>query len=263
MDDGIENVGDEEETSLDDMELAYREALKSIDEAEQQVGSALMELADDVSDSPDTDDESAFASIGSELAEDLDGASDAEPSPETLKEGSRRVSPQAVMEAALFVGEDVSLTAKKLASLIGQYTDARLAVRLIDELNVRYEEENRPYSIQLHEGGFRLELKEAFSEISARTFGLGPKDVRLSPDVLETLAYVAYNQPVTREDLDQTSQANAVALVKKLVRLRLIDVEKVGRKKSDVAYRTSQRFLDLFELNDLDELPQADIFSFK
>ena len=61
-----------ESESIDDMELAYREALKSIDEAEVQVGSALMELADDVSESPETEDESAFSSIGSELAEDLD-----------------------------------------------------------------------------------------------------------------------------------------------------------------------------------------------
>ena len=251
-----------ESESIDDMELAYREALKSIDEAEVQVGSALMELADDVSESPETEDESAFSSIGSELAEDLDSESDTD-APDSLKEGNRRVSPQAVVEAALFVGGEVSLTAKKLASLIGQDTDVKIAVRLIDELNGRYESEGRPYSIQLHEGGFRLELKEAFSEVTARTFGLGPREVRLSPDVLETLAYVAYNQPVTRADLEQTSQANAMTLIRQLIRLRLVDVEQTGRKKSDVSYRTSQRFLDLFELGDLTELPQADLFSFK
>lgn len=252
-----------EDTSLDDMELAYREALKSIDEAEMQVGSALMELANDVSDSPESIDESAFASIGSELAEDLDAESAEKTQLDSLRDGSRRVSPQAVVEAALFVGGDVSLTARKLASLIGQDTDARLAVRLIDELNDRYEAEHRPYSIQLHEGGFRLELKEAFADVSARTFGLGPREVRLSPDVLETLAFVAYNQPVSREELEQTSQAGAMSSARQLVRLRLLEVEKTGKKKSDVSYRTGQRFLDLFELDDLSELPQADIFSFK
>jgi segregation and condensation protein B len=249
-------------SSFEDIELAYREALKSIDEAEAQVGSALMELADDSSDESDAED-AAFVSIGDKLAEDLAAGPGTSAVADIVSNGTTRVSPRSVIEAALFVGGDVSLTARKLASLIGQDTDAGLAVRLIDQLNDDYATEKRPYEIRLHEGGFRLELRHDFADVQARVFGLGPREVRLSPEVLETLAFVAYNQPVTRSDLEQTSRSNAVTLVRQLLRLQLVEVERTGSRRTDIAYRTGQRFLDLFGLSDLSDLPQTDIFSFK
>lgn len=257
-------IGGGEET-IDDMELAYREALRSIDEAELQVGSALMELAgdDDEAEVSETDEEAAFASIGDALASDL--ATEAEIPAKAVDPGDRsvRISPRAVIEGALFVGGDVALTARRLAALIGQETETRLAVRLIDSLNEDYASENRPYEIRLHEGGFRLELREDFADVQARVFGLGPREVRLSPEVLEVLAFVAYNQPVAPSDFSQISQPKAQNLVRQLIRLQLVDVERTGKRRSDVAYRTSARFLSLFALESLDDLPQADIFSFK
>lgn len=247
-----------EQTAVDDIELAYREAMKSIDEAEQQMGSAFQDLAEE-SDTPS--DENAFSSIGEELAGDLDE--------QTAADGSEfsdqhRVSPTTVLEAALFVGgDDVSLTARKLASLIGQDKETRLAARLIDELNDRYLKENRPYEIRLREGGFRMELREKYANVAANVFGLGPRDVRLSPEVLEVLAYIAYNQPVVKEDLESLRQKNVLSHTRRLIRLQLVEVEKTGKKRSDVCYRTAPRFLELFGLNDLSELPQADIFNFK
>ena len=244
--------------SFDDIELAYREAMKSIDDAEQQVGSALMELAD--SDEDTSVDESAFTSIGDTLAQDLESSPEAI---ESVADDTARISPSAVVEAALFVGGDVALTARRLASLIGNETDTRVAVRLIDQLNERYVVENRPYEIRLHEGGFQLELREEFADVQARVFGLGPREVRLSPEAVEILAFVAYNQPVTKDDLEAVNHSNPLKLVRQLVRLTLLEVERVGSRRSDVAYRTGDRFLKLFGLESLDELPQADVFSFK
>jgi segregation and condensation protein B len=255
----------EEELSIDDIELAYREALKSIDEAEQQVGSALMELAGD-DDDDDDQTETAFTSIGNELADDLEAelatAATAATIDSVVNEGTR-VSPRSVIEGALFVGGEVSLTARKLASLIGNDTDSRLAARLIDQLNADYTAENRPYEIRLHEGGFRMELREKFANVALKVFGLGPREVRLSPDVLEILAFVAYNQPVTKEQLEQISQRNVQALLRQLIRLRLVDIERAGKRRSDITYKTADRFLKLFGLQSLDDLPQADVFSFK
>lgn len=257
-------MSEEQQTSndsFDDIELAYREAMKSLDEAEQQVGSALMELADTSSEEEPAGD-LPFTSIGEELAEELDGASDTA-EPDAVEHGEVRVSPRAVIEAALFVGGDVALTARALASLIGKDTSPKVAVRLIDEINESYAEENRPYEIRLKEGGFQVELLERFADVQARVFGLGPREVRLSPDVLEVLAFVAYNQPVTKDDLDTIDQQKALTHLRRLIRLRLVDVERTGKKRSDVAYQTSARFLELFGLNSIDELPQSDIFSFK
>jgi len=250
-----------QEDLCDDIELAYREAMKSLDEAEQQVGSALMELADDASDEEPQDD-LPFTSIGEELAEDLeDDAQSVEPA--AIESGEVRVSPRAVIEAALFVGGDVSLTARTLASLIGRETSSRVAVRLIDELNESYAAENRPYEIRLKEGGFQLELLDRFADVQAKVFGLGPREVRLSPEILEILAFVAYNQPIDKDDLDTIDQAKAQTHLRRLIRLRLVEVERTGKKRSDVIYRTSERFLELFGLASIDELPQSDIFNFK
>lgn len=252
---------DESESSFDDIELAYREAMKSLDDAEQQIGSAMMDLADP--DAAELPEETAFTSIGDELADDLESHSEVEVPEVVADDTDIRVSPRAVVEAALFVGGEVSLTARKLASLIGQDAEARIAVSLIDQLNEEYSQQNRPYEIRLHEGGFRLELKEAFSDVQAQVFGLGPREVRLSPEVLEVLAFIAYNQPVTKTDLNDVRGTQQQAHARKLIRLQLIEVRQTGTKRSDVSYVTGQRFLDLFELQDLSELPQADLFSFK
>lgn len=258
-DDSFEDDDGDDVAGFDDMELAYREALKSIDEAEAQVGTALQELAG--TDSDEESEDAAFTSIGDTLADDL--AAETSETEAAFGESDARVSPTAVIEAALFVGGDVSLTARKLASLIGQETESRVAVRLIDRLNERYVEENRPYEIRLHEGGFRLELREEFSDVQAKVFGLGPREVKLSPEAVEVLAFVAYNQPVTKIDLEQISNPKCQTVLRQLVRLSLVEVERVGKKKSDVAYRTGDRFLKLFGLESLDDLPQADVFSFK
>lgn len=253
---------DVEDLPVDDIELAYREAMKSIDEAEQQVGSAMMDLAE----SPDQDQQDGdlpFASIGEELADDLEAEASQPAMEESLEAGDVRVSPQSVIEAALFVGGDVALTARSLASLIGKDTDARVAVKLIDELNDNYDEQNRPYEIRLREGGFRLELIEKFADVQVKVFGLGPREVRLSPDILEVLAFVAYNQPVSKTDLNSIDQKKTLSNLNRLVRLQLVEIERTGKRRSDVVYGTGLRFLKLFGLNDISELPQSDVFNFK
>lgn len=253
-----------EDEACTDIELAYRQALEALDEAERQVGSALVDFAEDQQSAPDDDRSGSGMSIGEQLAADLDSSAKV-PSAESavLVEGFRRVSPRQVIEAALFVGGDVALTARRLASLIGQDVDPRVAVSLVDTLNQTYSRENRPYEIRLHEGGYRLELREQFQDISTRTFGLGPREVRLSPEVLEVLAYVAYNQPVSKEDLAQIDRPSCMTILRQLIRLQLIDLQRTGSKRTDVSYGTSDKFLKLFGLKSLADLPIADIFSFK
>lgn len=254
---------DSEAMGFDDIELAYREALKSIDEAEQQVGNAFMDLAEADPDQAESEP-AAFTSIGEELAEDLEAADQqvAELAVE-FENDAQRITPRCVIEGALFVGGPVALTARKLASLIGQETDARVAVKLIDQLNEEYAAENRPYEIRLHEGGFQLGLREEFAEMQVKVFGLGPREVKLTPEVLELLSFVAYNQPVNPVDLSNIKQDKVNTNLRQLIRLQLVEVERTGSKRSDVQYVTGNRFLRLFELESLDDLPQADVFSFK
>jgi len=244
---------------VDDIELAYREAMAALDEAEVQVGNALMDVVDDaqvVDEQPDQ----AFVSIGEELAKDLEDDNAEVTITEVPEE---RISPREVIEGALFVGGDVALTARKLAGLIGSDGESKVAVRIIDQLNQQYADDNRPYEIQLHEGGFQLQLREDFVRLQTQAHGMGPREIRLAPDVLEMLAWVAWNQPVESDKLEDSGHPKPMTPIRQLIRLQLLEVERTGSRRKDVEYRTSDRFLELFDLESLDDLPQADIFSFK
>jgi len=256
----------DEESAVDDIELAYRQALEALDAAERQVGTVLVDMSEPAAASG-VEDESVSdgLSIGAQLAEDLKSTvAETEASGNAvLVDGLRRVSPREVIEAAVFVGGDVALTARRLASLIGQDVDSRVAVSLVDSLNQSYQRENRPYEIRLHEGGYRLELREAFLDVSTRTFGIGPRDVKLSAEVLEVLAFVAWNQPVDKEQIESIDRPNSMALLRQLLRLQLVELHRSGQKRSDVSYVTTAKFLKLFGLKSIADLPTADIFSFK
>ena len=256
----------EQDFAVEDIELAYRQALEALDAAERQVGSVMVDFVEPATGSGvEEESVSDGFSIGVQLAEDLKStAAAAEASGNTvLVEGLRRVSPREVVEGAVFVGGDVALTARKLASLIGQDIDNRVAVSLVDSLNQSYQRENRPYEIRLHEGGYQLELREEFHDVSTRSFGTGPRDVKLSPETLEVLAYVAWNQPVEKEQVESIGRQNSMALLRQLLRLQLVELQRNGTKRTDVSYVTTAKFLKLFGLKSLAELPTADIFSFK
>jgi segregation and condensation protein B len=250
---------------LDDIELAYRQALQALDAAEEQMGSVLVEFAESSTATQDELQAPSGLSIGAQLADELrETAAQTEASSQTvLVEGVRRVTPREVVEAALFVGGPVALTARRLATLIGQNVDNRVAVSLIDSINQSWARENRPYEIQLQEGGYRLELREEFADVSTRTFGLGPRDIKLSPETLEVLAFVAWNQPITTDSLKSINKPNAPGVLRQLLRLQLVEIQRTGNRRSDVSYATTARFLKLFGLKSLADLPTADIFSFK
>ncbi len=264
--DAVEGESPEQDLAFEDIELAYRQALEALDAAERQMGSVFVDFAEPVTAAPPDDGGVTNGiSIGEQLAEDLKStAAAAEASSQTvLVDGIRRVTPREVIEAAIFVGGDVALTARKLASLIGQDVDNRVAVSLVDALNQTYFRENRPYEIRLHEGGYRLELREEYSDVLSRTYGTGPRDVKLSPDVLEILAFVAWNQPVAKETVETIDRPNAMSLLRQLLRLQLVELQRTGDRRTDVSYVTTNKFLKLFGLKSIEELPTADIFSFK
>ncbi len=256
----------EQDFAIDDIEMAYRQALDALDAAERQVGSVMGDIVEPPGGGG-VEEESASDgfSIGAQLAEDLKStAAAAEASGNAvLVDGLRRVSPREVIEAAVFVGGNVALTARKLASLIGQDVHNRVAVSLVDSLNQSYQRENRPYEIRLHEGGYQLQMREDFQEVSTRSFGTGPRDVKLSPETLEVLAFVAWNQPVEKEQVESIGRESTMPLLRQLLRLQLVELQRNGTTRTDVSYGTTPKFLKLFGLRSIAELPTADIFSFK
>jgi segregation and condensation protein B len=164
-----------------------------------------------------------------------------------------------VLEALLFVGGR-PLTGRHLAELLGGSHTHEQVDSILDELNQRYLQEGRPYQIQLTEGGYRLLLRPEFEAVRSRVYGQGPKEVKLTQDALELLAYVAYQQPVTLEQAEETGKANVSGLLRQLLRRELISLQ---RSPETDTYHTTPRFLELFSLSSLDDLPQLMDFDLK
>jgi len=167
------------------------------------------------------------------------------------------VSPAQVIEAALFVGGG-PLTARKIAGLLRGSQQSKDVEQTIDELNDAYVAQARPYEIRLGDGGYRLELRPEYERLRHRVYGSGPREVRLSQDVLEVLALVAYRQPITEKEIEGHGKQNAGNLLRQLLRRDLIAFERGPGGRKDLHYHTTARFLSVFGLGTLEELPQAD-----
>ena len=177
-------------------------------------------------------------------------------------EADSRVTPAQIIESALFVG-GVPLTTKRLCGLLRGDFDPDFVDATIDDLNARYAGENRPYEIRFGEGGFRLELRQEFERVRNRVFGLGPKEIKLSQETLEVLALVAYKQPVSRQQIEQIGKHNAGGVLSQLLRRELIGILRPQDNPKEVNYHTTPRFLQVFGLRHLDELPLAEELNLK
>lgn len=166
-----------------------------------------------------------------------------------------RFKPQQIIESLLFVGGE-KLTAKRLAGLLGQHCTEEQVRSWIEEVGSRYESQGRPYEVVLGADGYQLALRESFQAQRHLLFGLGPREVKLSQEVLEVLAFIAYQQPVTPEELQEIDRPNVMAAVRQLVRRELVTLER-GQGEEPDRYQTTPRFLQLFGLTQLADLPRS------
>ncbi|MFN0054467.1 MAG: SMC-Scp complex subunit ScpB [Planctomycetales bacterium] len=184
-------------------------------------------------------------------------ASGTDRSPRAPEGEAANVTPVQIIEAALFVG-GAPLTAKKLCGLLRGSFDASFVEQTIDDLNARYHADARPYEIRLGDGGYRLELRAEFEKLRHRVYGSGPREVKLSQEVLEVLALVAYRQPLSQQEVESHGKANAGNLLRQLLRRDLVAIQRGEGGRKDIKYVTTPRFLALFGLGSLEELPRPD-----
>ncbi|HET6575782.1 MAG TPA: SMC-Scp complex subunit ScpB [Fimbriiglobus sp.] len=162
--------------------------------------------------------------------------------------------PDRIVEALLFVGGP-PLTAEAVAAAVRGFTPDRLR-EAIDRLNKAYRAQDRPYSIQPRDAGYVLAVKPGYRGVREKLFG-GPREARLTQPALDVLSLIAYRQPVTKADVDALRGADSGAVLRQLVRLGLVAVARRGEADDrQVCYGTTPRFLDLFGLSSLDELPR-------
>jgi segregation and condensation protein B len=161
--------------------------------------------------------------------------------------------PERIVEALLFVG-GAPLSVTRACEAVRGLTPGGLA-EAVAALNRAYRRQNRPYRIQLRERGYEMVLRPAFRAVRDRLLGPG-QQVRLSQPALDTLALVAYRQPVTRQEVDALRGADSLALLRQLVRVGLVAVQRGDSSQKEVSYGTTTRFLRELGLRNLDDLPR-------
>lgn len=165
------------------------------------------------------------------------------------------VRPESIIEAMLFVGdrENKPLPIARMCELIRNLSEQE-ALEVISDLNARYDREGAPYKIIEDGDGYRLVLRSEFDDTLARFMGK-PKEFKLSQTAIDVLALVAYRQPISHDEILEIRSSGANAL-SQLVKRELLAVEKkVVDGKKTAYYRTTDRFLKLFHLNSIDDLP--------
>lgn len=159
--------------------------------------------------------------------------------------------------ALLFVS-DRPLSANRLAEALGDM-DPDIVSTLLEELRVDLEDrEDLPYMLREIAGGYQLVTRPQYAPYIRRLFQI-KKSKRLSRALLETLAIIAYKQPVTRPEVESVRGVSVSHAFDQLQERRLIKVAGVadlpGRPK---LYRTTDEFLVQFGLKNLQELPKLD-----
>lgn len=165
---------------------------------------------------------------------------------------------KSAIEAMLFSSPE-PVPARKLADPL---RDTGIGVRgvrkLIKQLAEEYAATGRAFSIEEIAGGFQIMTKPEFAEYVAELHSSGGGG-RLSQAALETLAVVAYKQPVTRADIEAIRGVQAGPLLRMLLQKGLVKItgraEVLGRP---LLYGTTKRFLEYFGLKSLNELPRVE-----
>jgi len=177
--------------------------------------------------------------------------SDAQAEPERV-----RVTGKSILEAMLFVGGEPLSTDRACQLIRGMNTEKLRAC--VAELNDEYDAAARPFEIWDEAEGLVLQVKDAFIPAVKRLYKR-QRDVILSHAALETLAVVAYQQPVGRAQIETIRGVSCAKHLRMLIARGLVRVaQRAESEGQPTQYGTADRFLDLFNLQSIDDLPRID-----
>jgi segregation and condensation protein B len=175
-----------------------------------------------------------------------------------------------VIEALLFSAQK-PLSAKEIVDVIkrsaeaedltlndlGNVREAEVAAAL-QQLKTEYVEQQRAFQLIEKAEGWQLASDPGYAQFVRQLFP-GPKPARLTAPALETLAIIAYRQPITRADVEAVRGVNIDAVLQTLMERGLVKI--TGRAEipgRPLLYETTEFFLDHFGLRHLDELPNVE-----
>ncbi len=161
-----------------------------------------------------------------------------------------------LIEAALFAANR-PITLDELEALDGDATSADVRIA-VEQLREHYDFDGHAVEVAELAGGYQILTRPAFAAAVERAQAL-QRQPRLSPATLESLATIAYRQPVGRAEIEEIRGVNSGGVLRTLQERGLIEV--VGRGEAlgrPLLYGTTALFLETLGLNDLTDLPRAD-----
>lgn len=161
-----------------------------------------------------------------------------------------------ILEGILFVVGDEGITLNNLCEIMN--IDMNEAKELLLELKKNLETDSRGIRITYLGDAFKFTTKPEHKEYYQKLIE-NPLNNELSPSSLEVLAIIAYNQPITRVEIDEMRGVSSSHIIRKLVAKGLI--KEAGKSKipgRPNLYRTTREFLDAFGLASLNELPEIE-----
>lgn len=180
---------------------------------------------------------------------------------ETLQDMLTGEDYKKIIENLLFI-TDRPLTLAKL-SQVAQVNDIALTGELVRMLQQEYAQTNRAIAIVEIGGGFQMSTKPEYGRWVRQLFN-EKSSTKLSNAALETLAIIAYKQPITRAEIESIRGVDIVGPLEKIMERGLVRI--VGKKDipgKPLVYGTTEEFLRLFGLNSLSQLPELKSFATK
>jgi segregation and condensation protein B len=248
---GTRDSGDESPLSLGlDGFLEFGDQGAALDELGQAYAALLAKGADPYP-------QSGTAKADQPADSDLPELADSPAAEQSANDAHFAVTPRGILEAILFVGHPTGepLTSERIAALMRGVRPAEID-DLIGELNAEYDAVGAPYSILSIGPGYQLALRPQFGSLRDAFQGR-IREARLSQAAVDVLAIVSYNQPIAADEIDRLRGKTSNTILMQLVRRDLLALHRTPDKKAKPQYQTTDRFLQLFGLDDLRELPRS------
>lgn len=186
----------------------------------------------------------------------------AEEAPPSRDEGPSAADEHTLIEAAeaIIFAADEPVPPGRIADIVAEVTgrpspSTGEVEAVVEDLNETYRTQGRALQIKHWAGGYRMVTRSSLAPF-AKTYYVEEQETSLSRSLMETLAVIAYRQPVTRPEVDFVRGVNSDYAIRKLLKMDLASVE--GRDDSvgrPLLYGTTDRFLEQFGFDSLEDLP--------
>ena len=192
-----------------------------------------------------------------ETSEDIEEQNDLSQSNENVSTETPEGEPtvETVVEAVLFASDE-SLTDNRLAEIVE--TSVKQVRQCVKNLNEKYQANNNAFRIEQIAGGYQMLTLSTYNHWLKKLLRVR-SDSKLSPAALETLAIIAYKQPAIRADIEAIRGVAAGEVIRTLCYKGLVKI--VGRAEilgRPMLYGTTKKFLEVFGLNTLKDLPKIE-----